>query len=706
MGMEQIDMFSFVDNLNKDPIINTTCVVMDGECKDVAWNELFDAEKYDQLMCVTYVSSASFLSRAIDKFKNVKVIIGIEKADVRKAIAESINARVMQEGTKFFEELPDTGKDKLIERSLEVRYSKTEYIIHSKLYLLSNSESGENRLIFGSANLTNTAFNNAVHQYEDIMVSDNNLMFDIYKKRFQHIYSITEDYVPGEVINKYKEGKLISIVDFTPEERTEEIIEILKKENIVPVCNETILKCVQEAQSENEKEITETKATFEVIVAAGKKKRGDKNGNYTIKNAQELESSKGKIIDILFRHTKTEMNMQRFSLTFNDTDKKQYIIFPKNDDCTEARAPEVFDRKATREEIRSSMENLMQFLMAYKKFVSDTEDGDENLSRILEAIMYAFASAYIFKLRQENTGSKSDIPIMLVIGGRAASGKSNLLAYIDRILSGRQLLVEQHYIQYKQIEKRDTVGELFMTDNTYPLLVDEVPPAFFNSKSTNKGEELIKYLSNTLDSKHPVMICTTNTGGFSIPAQVARRIYFLKVDACFNEKYKSEANAYYEDVMANASNILFRDFCSKMGELIKTNSSLFGDDSADYLGIVRKIFREYFIISKMEIPACFPNQLYRDYEYRGKNMWKTLYQQTKDRFVYSPKKGEKEATFTLNLKDMTTGVKDVQVYMNYLRQDILVEEAGMYVVLKADAFCDWIGVKNVSWLERMRRKRR
>lgn len=119
------------------------------------------------------------------------------------------------------------------------------------------------------------------------------------------------------------------MVDFTPEERTEEIIEILKKENIVPVCNETILKCVQEAQSENEKEITETKTTFEVIVAAGKKKRGDKNGNYTIKSAQELESSKGKIIDILFRHTKTEMNMQRFSLTFNDTDKKQYIIFPR-----------------------------------------------------------------------------------------------------------------------------------------------------------------------------------------------------------------------------------------------------------------------------------------------------------------------------------------------------------------------------------------
>ena len=96
------------------------------------------------------------------------------------------------------------------------------------------------------------------------------------------------------------------MVDFTSEERTEEIIEILKKENIVPVCNETILKCVQEAQSENEKEITETKATFEVIVAAGKKKRGDKNGNYTIKKKKKNEVIRTEIIRL-----KTHRNLNR-----------------------------------------------------------------------------------------------------------------------------------------------------------------------------------------------------------------------------------------------------------------------------------------------------------------------------------------------------------------------------------------------------------
>lgn len=50
---------------------------------------------------------------------------------------ESINARVRHEGTKFFEELPDTGKDKLIKEAWRFDIHKTEYIIHSKLYLLS-----------------------------------------------------------------------------------------------------------------------------------------------------------------------------------------------------------------------------------------------------------------------------------------------------------------------------------------------------------------------------------------------------------------------------------------------------------------------------------------------------------------------------------------------------------------------------------------
>ena len=43
-------------------------------------------------------------------------------------------------------------------------------------------------------------------------------------------------------------------------------------------------------------------------------------------------------------------------------------------------------------------------------------------------------------------------------------------------------------------------------------------------------------------------------------------------------------------------------------------------------------------------------------------------------------------------------------FVNSLHPDINVREFPPDF-LKAEAFCDWIGVKNVSWLERMRRKR-
>ncbi len=48
----------------------------------------------------------------------------------------------------------------------------------------------------------------------------------------------------------------------------------------------------------------------------------------------------------------------------------------------------------------------------------------------------------------------------------------------------------------------------------------------------------------------------------------------------------------------------------------------------------------------------------------------------------------------MNLKEITAGSRDVNVYMNYLRQDLLVEAAGIYTILRADGFFEWIGVRN------------
>jgi hypothetical protein len=94
------------------------------------------------------------------------------------------------------------------------------------------------------------------------------------------------------------------------------------------------------------------------------------------------------------------------------------------------------------------------------------------------------------------------------------------------------------------------------------------------------------------------------------------------------------------------------------------------------------------------MPDYFPKELYNDYDARGRYMWGVLYEQEKKMFSYDRLgNGRGEATLTVNIKELVPANKDTQTYINYIRPDILIEEAGMYVVLRANAFYDWIGVR-------------
>ena len=687
----QQDLFSYVKH---DPIKNPCCVIKDGKVEDMTWEELFNPFSFDTLECVTYVSSGSFFEKAVGKFDKVTIVIGIEKGDIQRAFGESVRARMQFDGDKLFGALSDEAKEKVINKSLDIKYSNAGSIIHSKFYLLSNSKNTNKRVIVGSANLTESAFSNTVKQYEDVIVFDDAEYFETYKKRFDAILENTSDFISQKTIEKYVSGQLINVVDFTPEEKTENLLEQLKKENLVPVISEEMLQQVQEIMDVEEKEQTEVRASFEVISFSSKKSR--KTGGYVLKSEKELDEAKKKIIDSLFKGTKQEMQLARFTLNFNEPDKKQYHIFTDESGIEGDRKAEVYDRQASDDEIKNSISNLTKFISAYKDFVSSPDPDQVNLSHVFETILYAFTSAYIFKLRQLTTSSrKVDIPIMLIIGGRASSGKSSLLAYIDAILSGRKLSREDHYYQYEKITSgKNSLENLFKSENTYPLLVDEVAANFFNSKSSGKGEALIKYLANTLDGKHPAMICTTNTDTFNIPQQVARRIYYLQVDACFDENRKGQATAYYEDVMNEADNLLFRDYCFRMGEKIAHHDEMFDNEEFDYLYCTREIFKEYYRIAGQKVAEYMPSSLYNDYANRGREMWKVLFQQDQSRFSYRENGKDNKSELVVNLKEITTGTKDAGVYMNYLRQDLLVEAAGIYTILRANDFYEWIGVKN------------
>ena len=145
------------------------CVV-NGEERQLPVSEIFDAERYDSLTAVTYSASPEFISRYLSGFRKLDIIVGIQETGVQvrasqaiaafaandafsQAIADGITLKPLD----FYRELSEEAQNRFADRDYRVEVS-TVSSIHAKIYLLENNSTGENRLIYGSANLSLQAF--------------------------------------------------------------------------------------------------------------------------------------------------------------------------------------------------------------------------------------------------------------------------------------------------------------------------------------------------------------------------------------------------------------------------------------------------------------------------------------------------------------------------------------------------------------------
>ena len=175
------------------------------------------------------------------------------------------------------------------------------------------------------------------------------------------------------------------------------------------------------------------------------------------------------------------------------------------------------------------------------------QSSTDTQTRIFEAILYAFMSAYIWKIRNHyviEEGRESvccNMPLFLVLADRTSLGKTSALEFINLLLGNTQ-----SYLSYEQINKKNMIVDLFYTSNVSPILV-EVDSKFFTSIAQDKGERLIKDVTNNLDSKHSVFICTTNTINFDATAQVITRIYYFQIDNTFDKQKQEESSKFFRE---------------------------------------------------------------------------------------------------------------------------------------------------------------
>ena len=631
---------------------------------------LFDTENFNELKIVTYVSSPDFFFDKVKKFKKVIAILGEEESAREFYQLDPVfEERIIHSAESDPEVL-----EAIANGRIELRYMKAGERIHSKIYILSDTQ-GKSRVMVGSANFTNAAFSNR-GQFEELIVYDsfhNPSFCDSYIKRFNEIYKNSVDFLSEKTRKKLQSLilKAENIMIFTPDDRADNIVEKVNRQIQSGGDASTLVVEVMEEKEKAEKRIMEIERIEKIIENVTKK---TKDG-YSFEQKQKLLTLKEKLKEIVsFSHRKTQEFIDKRNFLYLNPANWEFYI-KENEQAVS------YDANLTEEKLKENLKKLVNFVNSYWEFA--VYKDREVLKRVFEAILFAFTSPFIHRIRKSVKKNKGDeklaeIPIVLILGGLANTGKTKLLLFINKLL-GNNFEVFNYKDIYTKTQR--IIYDLFYTNNIFPILVDEIYDNFFRGE----GERLIKTLTNTLTEPHPCLIGTSNVG-FSAESQVIRRIYYLHFGSPFSEdkKIKERAERYFEEKVGIIDDSLFRYFLSEFARRM-TEEEFFKIE--DPLSLSRKIFIDMFSLSEIELPDFISQSPCGDYYKIGSQEWQAFYLTRKKDFKEMKDGGERY--LVIDLKSIYEP-RDAEQLKNKLPPSV-VKSSGTPLILHKYRFLQFIG---------------
>jgi len=359
--------------------------ILNDETFEEKADKLFDG--FSEFSAITFVSSPKFFFDFIikHKFEKVKLIIGIEDNDIN----DKFNLINPEPQFEFFNSLPREVIDKIRKDEIQIRYSKLGITIHSKLFILKNDN--KTRVAFGSANLTQKALSNK-NQFEEIIAYDNDFnpgMVKLMESRFEEVWSESIDYVPDRI--KKESKSTVNI--FSTETALDLLKENLSKLSVIGVSSQAIEELISDSNLETdamEYKKEYIKNSKDIINTLTKR---TKNGVMLVSH-KEIPKKQQLISVKITRISKKsdELDLRR-EIIYNETDDMLYIGSRETD------AFECYSKPIDETTIKTFIKKIDMFVEAYDKFTI----GSKKLyskQRVFEVILYAFASPFIWKIRE------------------------------------------------------------------------------------------------------------------------------------------------------------------------------------------------------------------------------------------------------------------------------------------------------------------
>lgn len=723
---------------------------------------IFDSEKYDVFKGVTFSIDQKFAEKYLSNFKETTVVVGIQDSDVQerglsleqKQIKQLVdNTKILSSGLpiKIFENFSRSIQDRILEDSYQLRIplSKT---IHTKMYLLKNSETGDTRLIIGSANLSNQAFSNTTPQLELLEIRDNSELFSEYENYFDtEIISETVDFFGNSVRKKakskaQKEEENVTIT-FTPKEfgelkvnRISEQFDQIKDSVSSGKIEQTVIdelkeeaKIVDIRSKELKQEFDDVELAVRITTATVNVRTGNGKADVKLHENSEVKKRVSNLLrdNLLAKKVKAEVLPRDLLISRPAirTDSNSGLSLGIKENETKAEDGSVVEnfkyhkvgKKLDDEGIKKSVLLIDSIMKNYKEFVPNyTSDYGK---RVIEAIAFAFTSPFLSEIRQ-NTSLNSeslDIPLFAVIGGTGGSGKSKLLNIINRMLGLNDMTEPTTYSELvvdDSVQKNSkTITQLkywmLEEDNVAPLLIDELPDKFFDAK----GVQFIKDVANISGKQPhltPAFICTTNASDMVAKEEaITRRMYYLLNDRKFDDQYRDISTEKYNELFNETTDELFQDFVLRFSEILSdenTEWKYYNHGKVDFLKNTRTIFEEYFKIAGFEsLPDYFPEERVDDTNKTNITMWKRLYTAMPELFKKISDDDTKQDIYILKLSDLDHNFqkdnmyskekKPSSVYSEALDNRVLAStrtKADLFIEFYVNQFHDWIGIPEVN----------
>ena len=723
---------------------------------------IFDSEKYDIFKGVTFSIDQKFAEKHLSNFKETTIVVGIQDSDVQerglsleqKQIKQLVdNTKVLSSGLpiKMFENFSRFIQDRILEDSYQLRIplSKT---IHTKMYLLKNSETGDTRLIIGSANLSNQAFSNTTPQLELLEIRDNSELFSEYENYFDtEIISETVDFFGNSVRKKAKSKAQKEETDvtitFTPKEfgelkvnRISEQFDQIKESVSSGKIEQTVIdelkeeaKIVDVRSKELKQEFDDVDLAIRITTAAVNVRTGNGKADVKLHENSEVKKRVSNLLrdNLLAKKVKADVLPRDLLISRPAirTDSNSGLSLGIKENETKAEDGSVVEnfkyhkigRKLDDEGIKKSVLLIDSIMKNYKEFVPNyTSDYGK---RVIEAIAFAFTSPFLSEIRQ-NTSLNSealDIPLFAVIGGTGGSGKSKLLNIINRMLGLNDMTEPTTYSELvvnDSVQKNSkTITQLkywmLEEDNVAPLLIDELPDKFFDAK----GVQFIKDVANISGKKPhltPAFICTTNASDMVAKEEaITRRMYYLLNDRKFDDQYRDISTEKYNELFNETTDELFQDFVLRFSEILSdenTEWKYYNHGKVDFLKNTRTIFEEYFKIAGFEtLPDYFPEERVDDTNKTNITMWKRLYTAMPELFKKISDDETNQDIYILKLSDLDHNFqkdnmyskekKPSSVYSEALDNRVLAStrtKADLFIEFYVNQFHDWIGIPEVN----------